>query len=391
MNGYTGNIYCTAPTIELVRLILTDSAFIQDRECERYNQTKNGKKNPIYPIYSQRHVEITMEHMRGYDYNKPIVLNENITMWLKPTGHLLGACSVYIEVRNKDEVKQFLFSGDTSARKDVSFTTYPNFDGLKVSDIFIEGTYGDKLHKDIDVNNIIENTIVKTCIENKGQLMIPVFSIGRSTQVLAKLYDIYKNNPKLKDIPIYLASPMSCKAHDIYGHPDSFNFYNECDYKYKDMFDWDRVTYIDSYEKVEEKLLNKEPKICLVSAGMISGGYAVSVASSILPNSKNTILFVGYQGLGTSGRNILDSSVGQLINIDGKNVKRKCNIEFVGMSSHADYRQIIDMIKTMRHTKIKRIFLNHGEREVLNEFKKHLEKEFKCEIIISEKDKGYNL
>lgn len=391
MGGYTGYIYSTAPTIELSRLIITDSAFIQDKECEKYNQTKTGKKSPIYPIYGQRHVELTMERFRGYGYDKPIQLSDDITMWLKPTGHLLGACSIYIEVKFGDECKRLLFTGDTSAEKELPFTMLPDFKDLKLDYLFTESTYGDKLHKNESVVEKLKQVIRKTCIEDKGQLMLPVFSVGRSSTILSQLYEAYQQCPEFNDIPIYLASPMACKSHKLYGHEDSFNFYNKSDEKYKDVFEWDRVNYIESYVKVEEKLFNKEPKIVAVSSGMISGGYSVAMACSLLPDKKNTIMFVGYQGLGTYGRNILESKDGEIVNIDGKNVKRKCNIEFVSMSSHADYKQIIDMIKTMRHTKIKKIFLNHGESEVISEFKKHLEKEFKCEVIISEKNKGYNL
>lgn len=391
MNGYTGYIYSTAPTIEISKLILTDSAHIQEKETEKYNLTKAGKKSPLYPIYGQRHVELCLERFRGYDYNKPIKLSDEITMWLKPTGHLLGACSIYIEVKSGEESKRILFTGDTSANKELPFTMLPNFKDLKVDYLFTESTYGDKLHKYEDSIQKFADVIQKTCIENKGQLMLPIFSVGRSSTVLAQLYEVYQKHPQFKDIPIYLASPMSCQAHRLYGMNDSFNFYNKSDEKYREVFEWDRVTYIEKYDKVEEKLFNKEPKIIAVSAGMISGGYSVSVACSLLPDKNNTIMFVGYQGIGTNGRNIIESSFGQVINIDNKNVKRKCNVEFVSMSSHADYKQIIDMIKTMRHTKIKKVFLNHGESEVISEFKKHLEKEFKCEIIISEKDKGYNL
>ena len=284
-----------------------------------------------------------------------------------------------------------MFTGDTSGNKELPFTMLPNFKDLKVDYLFTESTYGNKTHKNENVIEKFKEVIQKTCIENKGQLMLPIFSVGRSSTVLAQLYEVYSKYPEFKDIPIYLASPMSCQAHRLYGMNDSFNFYNKSDEKYRDIFEWDKVTYIEKYDKVEEKLFNKEPKIIAVSAGMISGGYSVSVACSLLPDNKNTIMFVGYQGLGTNGRNIIESQYGQVINIDNKNVQRKCNVEFVSMSSHADYKQIIEMIKTMRHTKIKTIFLNHGESEVISEFKQHLEKEFKCEIIISDKDKGYNL
>jgi metallo-beta-lactamase family protein len=391
MNGYEGSIYCTAPSIELTRLILTDSAFIQDKETERYNKTKDGKKNPIAPIYGMRHVEATMDRFRGYDYNVPIQLNEYITLTLKPTGHLLGACSPYIEIKNGDEVKWLLFTGDTSANKDLPFVMSPNFEALKVQTIFCESTYGNSLHKKTNIKKELTKHIKETCIEKNGQLILPTFAIGRTSSLMAMLYEIFQSNKELDDIPVYLASPMANKAHRIYGHADSFNFYDTENKRYKDMFNWSKVEYIEEYKLVESQLLNNRRKIVIAASGMIEGGYSTVLASSVLPNSNNKILFVGYQGLGTTGRHILESEFGQSIKIDGKTVKRKCDIGFVGMSSHADYQQLIDMIKTMAHTKIKNIFLNHGDNEVIEDFKKYLEKEFNCNIIISEKDKWYTL
>ena len=124
---------------------------------------------------------------------------------------------------------------------------------------------------------------------------------------------------------------------------------------------------------------------------MISGGYSVAVATSVLPNPMNTILFCGYQGLGCSGRNILDSEYGDVINIDNKKVKRKCSIDFMNMSSHADYRYIIDMFKTTRHTKIKNIMLSHGDEDVLVGFKKHINEELNANVFVSDYDKWYKL
>lgn len=138
-------------------------------------------------------------------------------------------------------------------------------------------------------------------------------------------------------------------------------------------------------------MLNKKPMIVLVSSGMVCGGYANSVVAGMLPHENSTVLFCGYQGLGSTGRAIMDSDIGDVITIDDKKVKRRCQVDFMTMSGHADYKSIIDMIKDSRHTKIKQIYLNHGDSDALDFFKKELEKTFNAEIVISDYDKWYKL
>lgn len=391
INGYKGDIITTAPSMRLTRLILTDSAYLQNKECVRYNKTAKGKKNPIYPLYSQRHVESTLERFKGYDYNIPIKIDEYITITLKSTGHLLGASSIYIEVKDRMESETILFTGDTSGLKKLVFTKQPDFTDLKIDHIISEGTYGNRLQSKNNVKEKLKEHIENTCILNKGQLMIPVFSVGRSTSVVSYLYDLFKENPEFEKVPVYLASPMANKSHLIYGDSDSFNFYDEENEKYKGMFLWEHLQKIEDYTVLEKEVLNSEPKIILVSSGMISGGYSVAVATSVLPSEKNTILFCGYQGLGCNGRYILESELGKKIKIDNKEVKRNCNLDFMSMSSHGDYRDIINMFKTMRHKKIKTIFLQHGDLEALTEFKEHLNKEFNAEVVIANYNMIYKL
>lgn len=391
MNGYKGNIISTAPTMKLSRLILTDSAFLQAKECERWNKSRQGKKSPIYPLYSMRHIEQTMEVFRGYDYNRVIELEENINITLKPAGHLLGACSILIEVRHGDEYESILFTGDISGDKSLPFTQKPNFKEKKIKNIISEGTYGDKIQSNNNVKKKLKRYIEETCIKNNGQLMIPVFSVGRSTSVLSYLYDLYNENIHYNEIPLYLASPMACKSNDIYGEEDSFNFYDKKWQKYKDMFRWKNIQYINDYKVLEKEILNSKPKIVLASAGMISGGYSVAVATSLLPNKKNTMLFCGYQGVGTQGRKILESEYGEKINIDSKDIKRLCSIDFMSMSSHGDYNKITQMFKKMQHTKIRNIILTHGDEEVLDIFKSHLDKEFNSKNIVANYNKWIKL
>lgn len=391
MNGFKGDIIMTAPTMKLTELILTDSAFIQNRETERYNKTKKGKKNPIYPIYGQRHVENTLDRFKGYDYNRKIKLSDNIVLTLYSAGHLLGASSPYIEIKSGEEIKRILFTGDTSGGKKLPFTKTPDFKDLKVDYLFSEGTYGDKIQGKNNIKEKLEKYIEQTILKDKGKVVIPVFSVGRSSSVVEYLHEIISENDRYEDVSVILASPMACKSHRIYGDRDSFNFYNKEYEKSKNIFTWSGIQYIEEYPILKKEVLNNKPQIVLVSSGMVCGGYSNAVALGMLPHDNSVMLFCGYQGLGSTGRIILESKIGDEIEIDNKIVERKCQIDFMNMSSHADYKTIIKMIKDMRHTKIKKVFLNHGDEEPLSYFKDVLQKELNAEIIISDYDKWYKL
>lgn len=381
-HGFTGSVLCTALTAELMDISLRDSAHIMDRECEQIN--KRRKVNKLTPLYTVRHVDMIMGSIRGYDYNQEVKLSDRVAVTFLPAGHVCGSAMIYLEYQESEHIKKrVLFSGDTSGKREKPFTMPANLEKLKIDLIISESTYGGRLHSKENPIDKLEKCVRETVYQNGKTILIPIFSIARSTEVLYLLKKIFDNNPEFEDIPIFLASPMACQSHRILGKSDSFNFYDKKWELEKDLFEWDRVSYIEDFKTVQSKLANGHRKIILASSGMVTGGYSTYLASIFLPNKGSKLLFCGYQGIGTLGRKILDKEQ-KTINIGGKPVKLKADIDFLeGMSSHGDFEELIDLYSDIEKKKLKKIVINHGELEQSKEFAKRLKREFPTvEIII---------
>ena len=380
--GFKGSIITTALTAELMDISLRDSAYILNREAETIN--KKRKNNKVLPLYLARHVDMTMGMVKGYDFNYPIKISEKVSVELLPSGHIAGAASIMITYCENDfSKKRVLFTGDTSGvLRDKAFTMKPNFEKLKPTAIICESTYGDRLHSKVNPQVELEKHIRETVYEGKKTLLIPTFAIGRSTEVLHMLKKIYEENSDFESIPIFLASPMACKAHNVIGSSDSFNFYDGKWLEERDLWYWDRVTYIDNFKDVQSKLANGHPKIILASSGMIQGGYSSYLSTIFLPNKGSKILFCGYQGKLTTGDKTLNGEQ-KTISIDGVQVKKRADIAFLGgMSSHADQDELVELLSQVEKKKVKKIIINHGDTESSRSLAKELEKNFNSEIII---------
>lgn len=381
--GFNGVVITTALTSEIVELNLENSAGLHNKEVERINK-RRATHNQILPIFTPRTVDQILTRVRGYSFNQEIVLNDKVTLELLPAGHLSGASMPLFTLREGYEVKRALFTGDTSASRDIPFTKKPDLTKLKVDMIITESTYGDRTHrKDIDVLSDLEKHIMETCVQDKATLLIPAFSIGRSTNVLHYLKQIYDRNPRFENIPIFLASPMACDSHFIIGREDNFEFYDEQWKQYKGLWSWDRITYIENFEKVQSKLANGHPKIIVASSGMLVGGYSTYLASIFLPHKKSKVLISGYQGEGTLGNKLL-SGTQKTVSIDGKPVKIRAKVDTLhNVSGHADGDELVEMFSKMEKKAIKKFVIVHGDEEQAKGLKKKLLKEFKdVEVII---------
>lgn len=380
-DGYKGDILCTAPTLRIMELSLYDSLFIQTRETEKYN--KRNKKNKLYPSFTNKTVSDTLDLVKGYDYNRKIVLTDNITVEFLPNGHLIGSSAILIEARDEYEVKRILFTGDTSGDKKIPFTKKLDIEGLKINYLISEGTYGGKPDEINTTEQQIEEYLMKTCFQRRGTIVIPVFSFGRSTTVLHYVKQVYDRCPEFNKIPVYLASPLANKSHRLYGEPDSFNFYDEKWKDYKDLWKWDKVNYIDSFDEVLRKLDNNKPKIILASSGMISGGFSNYLVSRFVADKRNSILLCGYQGNGCAGRVLLDGKQKE-VNIDGKNVKICAKVEKLkGLSGHISGKKLCEIFNKTEKRKLRKIILTHGDENELYAFKDILSKTFdRTDVII---------
>lgn len=370
--GFKGKIITTVPTAEFANITLYDTVKIFESDCNWYNK---NYKNPINPIYDELDVYNTINSMRGYDFNREIHIDDEISLTLRKAGHMLGACMpCFTFIDNKQRKKKILFTGDTSGLTTLH-PFIPRADSLGDIDYLVtESTYGDRAReKSTPIEDITQN-IHEICIDKRGTLVIPVFSLQRSSEVLWLLREIYYKNHEFYKIPIYVDSPLTVKAQQVMNNNRKFwaKKWVERDSLLGNLFEWNVVQYVENYSH-SQQLHNDNPKIILSSSGMCEGGRVIDHLKYFLPNKNNGVLFTGFQVNGTVGHGLLNTTRGS-IGINGDRVDIRAKVSKTSMSGHADMNQLTALIQTSTKGKLKKIFITHGNLSAKKHFKQHLQK-----------------
>jgi metallo-beta-lactamase family protein len=351
------------------------------KECQKINLKR--KDNKINPLYTQKEVDEIMSMTRGYNYNQEIKLNDNVKIEFIPSGHISGAAMVLLTYHVSEyEKKTVLFTGDTSGLKDKPFTMKPNLEKLKVNMIITESTYGNSDKKEYDPIKQLKEQIDKTVINKQKTLLIPVFAIARSTEMIYLLREIIENDSKYNEVEISFASPMAIKANKVILNPDNFMFYDKQWHGQKDLIKWDRINYIDNFEEVKSQLINNKPKIVLAASGMMQVGFSNYLAGHYLKYKGNHILLTGYSAEGTVSR-VLYDGIQKSVAISGVQTPIRCEVSLLeGMSSHCSGIELIKLFNQLEKKKIQKICVLHGNEDQRLGFKDKLEKEFKSAKVI---------
>lgn len=374
-DGFSGCIHSTHATRSLCAIMLLDSAKIQEREAEWFNKKqakrKKKKRKPFrQPIYTSKHVVPTMELFQTYSYNKWHVINDRISVRFNDAGHLLGSSSVNLKIKENGKTYRIGFTGDIG-RPDRPILKDPQL--MEKTDYLIcESTYGDKEHEsNPEQTEKFLNIIKETCVENKGKLLIPAFSVGRTQEIVYTL-DKLETQGLLPKIPVYVDSPLSVNATQVFGaHPECFD---DALHEYllidENPFGFNDLHYVRNVE--ESKALNakKEPCIIISSSGMMNAGRIRHHLFNNLENPKATVLIVGYCAPNTAG-GVLRSGADEL-KLFGEWKKVRAQIKLMhSFSAHADRKEIVDFLKPIKKG-IKEMYLVHGEFDVQKKFKKYL-------------------
>lgn len=397
--GFNAPILATEPTMNICSIALLDCAYIWKREIERFNKNnryKNYKIKYLTPIYSQEEAKESINYFRDYGYDNEIVLNDTVSFCFRNAGHILGAASLEFKVKQEYKTKTIVFSGDISGKED-NHPFIKNVSYLNKADYLIcESTYGDRKHDKEDTKKKLENIINTTCIKNKKTTLIASFSVQRLQEIIWYLYNIYQKNPEFNSIPIYVDTPMGIKVTlDVYCKSKEFFDKNTKDVfeNDKDIFrNWEQLKYINSY-KQSLALQNGEPKIIIASAGMMQAGRITNHIESFVPSKGCSVVICGYCAIGTFGRRLLDSySNGskKIKSINGKMLNLKSNLfQLFGLSGHADMNGLIDYVTNIKG--LKKIIINHGEKNSSEILKSNLNQRLNTEILIPNKNQTINL
>ena len=374
--GYDGKIHSTGATADLCRIMLMDSAHIQESEAEwesRKNR-RSGKKE-VEPLYTQDDAQATLRLFRGHEYGEKVELFEGITVTFHDIGHLIGSAAIEVNINENGVERTVVFSGDVG-NIDQPLIKDPHF--IKYADYIVcESTYGDRLHtvvKDyrVDLANVIQETFDKG-----GNVVIPAFAVGRTQELLYFLRDIIaRDMVHGHKIPVYIDSPMAIETVKVFDDNIYGYFDDEAMAKVKDGIDPINFPTLKTAVTADEsKMINfdKQPKVIISASGMCDAGRIRHHLKHNLWRVDSTIVFVGYQAEGTLGRRLLEGVdkvklFGETIEVNAKIIKLD------GISGHADQKGLIRWLKGFEN-RPEKIFLVHGDHDVLPVFEKKIEEE----------------
>lgn len=360
--GFNGPVYCTDATAELCRILLPDSARLQEEDAERANRKRYTKHKPAQPLYDVRDAERALRQLTPKSFATEFSVTPDMRISFSPAGHILGAATVALRAPGTS----IAFSGDVG-RPDDPVTRPPA--PLDAADyIVIESTYGDRMHDRTDPHEGLGKVIAKVAARG-GVVIIPSFAVGRAQTLLWCIHRLKAERKIPQNLPIYLNSPMATDVTAIYHrHRDEHRLsFEECEAMCH------AAQIVNSV--AESKALNarKGPMVIIAGSGMATGGRVVHHLKALAPDPRNAVVFAGFQAGGTRGAAMLRGA--QTIRIHGEDVPVRAEVAMLSnLSAHADYREILDWLGHVPKPP-RRIFVTHGEPAAADAFRLRIKDE----------------
>ena len=366
--GFKGEIIGTAPTLAIAEIILRDSAKIHEEEANKANKEKYSKHDPALPFYTKAEAEEAIYLFKAETHNKWIVLNENISYRFQYNGHIIGA--TFIELKINDKI--FVFSGDIGRTVDLLLNEPKK--PVWADYLFMESTYGNKLHPDEDIFEKLADLVNET-LKNKGNLIIPSFAVERLQTLMYILWKLYDKN-KIPAIPIYVDSPMGNNVLDVFKRFPEWHKLSDRDYNAM----CGHINIIESYKETWETIDKPGSKIIIAGSGMVTGGRVLTYLQQLIDEPSTTVLLVGYQAEGTRGRQLKEGV--HEIKFFGKYYPVKATIECIeSLSAHADQAELINWMNSIKNIP-EEVFLIHGEPMASDTFRIKIKDTFNYKVSI---------
>lgn len=366
--GFRGRVLCTEATKDLCSVMLPDSGHIQEMEIEWRNRKRIRQGlGLLEPLYDAQTASMSMKQFFGYSYDEWIKLFEDCKIRFRDGGHLLGSAIVEIVFKDdeKSEEKTIVYTGDLG---NISIPIIKDPTTIEHADyLLMETTYGDRLHKSISSEFSELANIIKETFKRGGNVIIPSFAVGRAQEVLYAINRFIKNN-ELKDISVYVDSPLSAESTEIFKKHS--NIFDEeaaaLIEKGENPLSFKGLTFVKSAE--ESVILNKKQSgaVIISASGMCDAGRIKHHLKHNLWRKECSVVFVGYQAEGTLGRAIVDGV--RKVKIFGEEIAVNAKIyKFEGLSGHADRMGLINWVSNFK-TKPEKILLVHGDKEARESF-----------------------
>jgi len=362
--GFTGPIYCTAASFELLKILLLDSAHIQRSDVERaVRRQKAGKWRGEMPVvlYSQEDVEMTLAQMQPLDYGEVKHFGSEMSLVFHNAGHILGSAIAVIDIEEDgSKKKRCVFSGDIGMKGKVLM---PDPDLIKEAEVVVvESTYGDRFHRSLQDTEDELVQVISSTMNAHGNVVIPAFAVGRTQEILFLLIDLVRRG-RLPHLNIWVDSPMASAATHLTQH-----FFAQLDGESQASFTWynnnpDAVDLRFIADVEESKALNKIKggAIIISASGMCDAGRIVHHLAANLPRAQNAIVITGFQAYGSLGRRLVDKV--EKVRLFGEDVTVRASIHTIGgLSAHADQAGLLDWLKGFEKAPSS-VFVVHGEPE----------------------------
>ncbi len=366
--GFRGPVFATPGTIDVCRVLLPDSAWLQEEDAAYANRRQFSKHKPALPLYTQEDAERALRRLEALPFDEPSEDVAGMRLRLRPAGHIIGASSAEL-VQGSTTL---LFSGDLG-RPDDRIMRAPT-PIAQADHVVLESTYGDRLHDVQDGEALLGQAITRTAARG-GSTVIPAFAVGRAQALLYAIYRL-KTSKQIPDLPVYLNSPMAIDMTEIYQRYRAEHRLSvqQC----QGLCHVARM--VRTVEDSRALVAQRHPCVIVSASGMATGGRILHHLKALAPHARNCIVFAGYQAGGTRGARMLADEPS--IRIHGQDVQVKAEIvSLPGMSAHADARQLVDWLKTAPKAP-RMVYLNHGEAAPADALRQRIERELGWSVTV---------
>ena len=376
-HGFRGPVYATQASRSLLEIVLPDSAHLQEQDAAFANKKGYSRHKPALPLYTAADAEASLKLIQGVPFDRPLTL-DGITVTWRPAGHILGSSILETEISKDGNSRRVVFSGDLG-RYD-SEVMRPPISIPEADVVLVEATYGDRLHADESIQDILTEAI-QWIVNHEGVLLVPAFAVGRTQEVLYHIRQLQEKG-RVPELPVFIDSPMAVDTSHIYcrfgdDHNLDVNLLmdeKECPLRCRD------TRFVRDVE--ESKLLNERPgpAIIISASGMLNGGRILHHLKWRLSDPRNVVLIVGYQAEGTRGRLLLDGA--KRIRIHGEEIPVRARVMQVhALSAHADRDELLRWLSGFQRPP-RRTFIVHGEPESSRAFREHIRQRFGWEASV---------
>ncbi len=370
--GYNGNIYCTPATKDLAAILMEDSAGIQESDLKFVNKTRAAQgKEYLLPLYTMEEAKRASEKFRTLDYGVWHDIDENLKLMYLDAGHIIGSATVHLQILENGTTTRLTFSGDVGRYRDVILRSPADFP--QADYIIMESTYGNKLHDRVTgTAEALLQWIEETCIEKKGKLILPAFSVGRTQEILFALNQL-ENENRLPSLPYYVDSPLSFEATQVMeDYPQYFNNrIQKIMQSDKDPFQFKGLRFVKSVEESKSLNFRTDPMVIISASGMAEAGRVKHHISNNIENSRNAIVMTGYCEPNSLGARL--KAHPKEVGIFGMVHQVNAAIgEIRSMSAHGDYEDLSQWLACQDPKQVKKLFLVHGDYDVQQDFQNRL-------------------